>query len=160
MYSTMTFTEHTTFTMAFITPMSFKKPSMFFPIVLSGIFLNDIHKSNFCSLSTIAVTIEQKSLDSIAYAHCMPFGFGERFEFWLVIGICYCFSHLIGLLSVTWLSFLYKFTRFFIYFLFLTDEVPMLETWDYTVLSVLEVHRPFLYFDLYISLLCIIPQST
>ena len=27
--------------------------------------------------------------------------------------ICYCFSHLIGLFSVTWLSLLYKFTRVF-----------------------------------------------
>ena len=31
----------------------------------------------------------------------------------------------------------------FIYFLFLSDEGPMLETFDYTVLSLLAVHRPF-----------------
>ena len=30
--------------------------------------------------------------------------------------ICYCFSHLIGLLSVAWLSLLYKFTRLFYLF--------------------------------------------
>ena len=48
--------------------------------------------------------------------------------------ICYCFSHLIGLLSVKWLSLLYKFTRvFFIYFLFLSDEGPTLETLDHTI---------------------------
>ena len=40
---------------------------------------------------------------------------------------------MIGLFSVTWLSLLYKFTRFFIYFLFLSDEGPMLETLDYTI---------------------------
>ena len=32
--------------------------------------------------------------------------------FCILLCICYCFSHLIGLLSVTWLSLLYKFTRF------------------------------------------------
>ena len=42
----------------------------------------------------------------------------------------YCFSHLIGLFYVTWLSLLYKFTQFFIYFLFLCDEGPTL---DYTI---------------------------
>ena len=38
-----------------------------------------------------------------------------------------------SLLSVSWLSLLYKFTRFFIYFLFLSDEWPMLETLDYNI---------------------------
>ena len=61
--------------------------------------------------------------------------------FCILLCIC-CFSHLIGLLSVTWLSLLYKFTRFFIYFLFLSDEAPMLETLDY-ILSILAVQRPF-----------------
>ena len=30
-------------------------------------------------------------------------------------------------------SLLYKFTRFFIYFLFLSDEEPMVETFEYTI---------------------------
>ena len=61
--------------------------------------------------------------------------------------ICCCFSHLIGLLSVTQLSLLYKFTPFFIYFLFLPDEGPMVETLDYTI----RIGRTptFLFFDLY-----------
>ena len=65
--------------------------------------------------------------------------------FCILLCICYRFSHLIGLLSVTWLSPFYKFTRFLIYFLFLSDEGPMLETlghiyypyWQYTDLFVL-----------------------
>ena len=64
-------------------------------------------------------------------------------HYYALLCICYCFSHLIILLSVTWLSLLYKFTRFFIYFLFLSDEGPMLEMLDYTILYVLAVHRPF-----------------
>ena len=36
--------------------------------------------------------------------------------FCILLCICYCFSHLIGLRSVTWLSLLYKFTRFFYLF--------------------------------------------
>ena len=71
--------------------------------------------------------------------------------FCILLCICYCFSHLIGIFSVTWLSPLYKFTRFFIYFLFLSDEGPMLETLDY-ILSVLAVHRP-LYISISISTL-------
>ena len=70
--------------------------------------------------------------------------------------ICYCFSHLIGLLSVTWLSLLYKFTRFFTYFLFLSDEGSMLETLDHTFR--IGSTPTFLYFDLYLRLstLCFI----
>ena len=37
-------------------------------------------------------------------------------SYYALLCICYCFSHLIGLLSVTWLSLLYKFTRFFYLF--------------------------------------------
>ena len=37
--------------------------------------------------------------------------------YYALLCICYYLSHLIGLFSVTWLSLLYKFTRFFIYFL-------------------------------------------
>ena len=68
--------------------------------------------------------------------------------FCILLCICYCFSHLIGLLFVTWLSLLYKFTRFFIYFLFLSDEGPMLETLDYTIR--IRSTPTFLYFDLYL----------
>ena len=68
--------------------------------------------------------------------------------FCILLCICYCFSHLIGLHSVTWLSLLYKFTRFFIYFLFLSDEGPMLETLDYTIR--IGSIPTFLYFDLYL----------
>ena len=62
--------------------------------------------------------------------------------FCILLCICYRFSHLIGLLSVTWLSPFYKFTRFLIYFLFLSDEGPRLKTLGY-ILSVLAIHRPF-----------------
>ena len=48
--------------------------------------------------------------------------------------------HAFVIVSLTWLAYflsrdylLYKFTRFFIYFLFLPDEGPMLETLDYTI---------------------------
>ena len=68
--------------------------------------------------------------------------------FCISLCICYCFSHLIGLRSITWLSLLYKFTRFSIYFLFLSDEGPMLETLDYTIL--IGSTPSFLYFDLYL----------
>ena len=68
--------------------------------------------------------------------------------FCILLCICYCFSHLIGLRSVTWLSLFYKFTRFFIYFLFLSDEGPMLETLDYTIR--IGSIPTFLYFDLYL----------
>ena len=42
----------------------------------------------------------------------------------------------------------YKFTRFFIYFLFLSDEGPTLETLDYTIR--IGSTPTFLYFDLYL----------
>ena len=72
--------------------------------------------------------------------------------FCILLCICYCFSHLIGLLSVTWLPLLYKFTRFFIYFLFLSDEGQMLETLDFTIRigSTPNVS----YFDLYLYSSC------
>ena len=50
--------------------------------------------------------------------------------FCILLCICYCFSHLIGLFSVTWLFLFYKFTRFFID---LSDEGPTLETLDFTI---------------------------
>ena len=43
---------------------------------------------------------------------------------------------------------MYKFTRFFIYFLFLSDEGPMLETLDYTIR--IGSTPTILYFDLYL----------
>ena len=46
------------------------------------------------------------------------------------------------------LSLLYKFTRFSIYFLFLSDEGPMLETLGYTIR--IGSTPTFLYFDLYL----------
>ena len=51
-------------------------------------------------------------------------------------------------LSVTGLSLLYKFTQFLIYFLFLSDEGPMLEMLDYTIR--IGSTPTFLYFDLYL----------
>ena len=68
--------------------------------------------------------------------------------FCILLCICYCFSHLIALLAVTWLSLLYKFTRFLIDFLFLSDEGPMLETLDYAIR--IGSTPSFLYFDVYL----------
>ena len=45
-------------------------------------------------------------------------------------------------------SLLYKFIRFFIYFLFLSDEGPTLETLDFTIR--IGSTPTFLYFDLYL----------
>ena len=61
--------------------------------------------------------------------------------------------HLLLFLSPDWLTFChviisYKFTRFFIYFLFLSDEGPMLETLDYTIR--ISSTPTILYFDLYL----------
>ena len=58
--------------------------------------------------------------------------------------------HLLLFLSPDWLTFChviisYIFTRFFIYFLFLSDEGPMLETLDYTIR--IGSTPTFLYFD-------------
>ena len=47
--------------------------------------------------------------------------------------VCYCFSHLHDWLIFCHVVISYKFTRFFIYFLFLSVEGPMLETLDYTI---------------------------
>ena len=59
------------------------------------------------------------------------------------------------IVSLTWLAYFlshdylsYKFTRFFIYFLFLSDEGPMLETLDYNIR--IGSTPTFLYFDLYL----------
>ena len=52
--------------------------------------------------------------------------------FCILLCICYCFSHLIGLRSVTWLSLLYKFTRFYdkissLIFIFELDLISLAE---------------------------------
>ena len=64
--------------------------------------------------------------------------------------ICYCFSHLLGLLSVTWIDYLSSINSLdcFIYFLFLSDEETMLETLDYSIR--IGSTPTFLYFDLYL----------
>ena len=51
--------------------------------------------------------------------------------FCILLCICYYLTWLADFLSRDYL--LYKFTRFFIYFLFLSEEGPMLETLDYTI---------------------------
>ena len=61
--------------------------------------------------------------------------------FCILLCICYCYSHLIGWLSVTWLSLLYKFTRFFFIFCFSLTEGQYSK--HYSVLSILAVHRLF-----------------
>ena len=63
--------------------------------------------------------------------------------------------HLLLFLSPDWLTFChviisYKFTRFFIYVLFLSDEGPMLETLDHTIR--LGSAPFFLYFNIKITL--------
>ena len=70
--------------------------------------------------------------------------------FCILLCICYCFSHLIRLFPVTWLSLLYKFSRVLIYFLFLSDEGPTIETVHFTIRigSIIT----FLYFDLKLHL--------
>ena len=60
--------------------------------------------------------------------------------------VCYCFSHLHDWLIFCHVVISYKFTRFFIYFLFLSVEGPMLETLDYTIR--IGSTPTFLYFDL------------
>ena len=57
------------------------------------------------------------------------------------------FTAIITTRNLCQLSLLYKFTRFFIHFLFLSDEGPMLETLDYTIR--IGSTPTFLYFDLY-----------
>ena len=78
--------------------------------------------------------------------------------FCILLCICYCLSHLIGLFSVTWLSLLFKFTRFFIYFLFLSDEGPMLETLDYTIRigSTLTILYTLQYVIIMLTLYCMV----
>ena len=62
--------------------------------------------------------------------------------------------HFLLFISLDWLIFchviiLYKFTRLLIYFLFLSDEGPMLETLDYTIRIGSTTSILYLYFYLY-----------
>ena len=71
------------------------------------------------------------------------------------------YVHLLLFLSPDWLIFChmiisYKFTRFFIYFLFLSDEGPMLETLDFTIR--IAVLQPF-YISICISTLPLFNES-
>ena len=92
-----------------------------------------------------------KSVDLECKLHCSCSSTSHLFisRFRLVYCMCYCFSH--NLIDLIWLAYFllrdylsYKFTRFFIYFLLLSDEGPMLETLDYTI-RIGAVHRPFHY---------------
>ena len=53
--------------------------------------------------------------------------------------ICYCFSHLIGFFSVTWLSPLYKFTQFL--FIFCFYSVFIWSYWQYTNIHILRLQK-------------------
>ena len=58
-------------------------------------------------------------------------------------------GNLLSLYIVIWLSLLYKFTRFFIYFLFLSEKGPTLETLDYTIrIGSTPFRDVYLYFSL------------
>ena len=68
-------------------------------------------------------------------------------SYYALLCIYYCFSHLFGLFSVTWLFLLFKFTRCFIYFLFLSDEGPI-RSKRKIFISVSAVHQLFYQFRL------------
>ena len=138
------------------------------PFILTGLtndfllFDHILHSFCFC-LARADKSVDFSPSHSIVRVHPPPtfappprLLIGFKTSKWLtyfcfLLYICYCFSHLIGLLSVTWLSLLYKFTRFFIYFLFLSDEGPMLETLDNTIR--IGSTPTILYFE--VSLLCL-----
>ena len=65
----------------------------------------------------------------------MTWGKWNEFSFELLIFIHFptYINYLIGLFSVTWLSLLFKGIRFFIYFLFLSDEGPTLEKLSFII---------------------------
>ena len=63
--------------------------------------------------------------------------------FGILLCICYCFSHLIGLLSVTWLSLIYKFTRcFYFFFVSLWRRANVRNVSVYTTVSIRVTWRP------------------
>ena len=68
-------------------------------------------------------------------------------SYYALLYICYCFSHLIGLFSVTWLSLYINSLGFLFMFCFSLTK-PTLETLDFTIRI---VSAPtFSYFDLYL----------
>ena len=85
---------------------------------------------------------------------------GLRLVFWSTLKIAndlpiFASYYAFVIVSVTWLAYFlsrdylsYKFTQFFSYFLFLSDEGPMLETLDHTIR--IGSTPTFLYFDLYL----------
>ena len=75
----------------------------------------------------------------LVYSSTLNIGNDYFCVFLCIINICYCFSHMLVLFSVTWLALLHKFTRFFTYFLSLSDKKPMLETLDFSTYSVTSI---------------------
>ena len=111
-------------------------------------FIWTLHSFCFCGQKRWLLTF---SLYCLCSSTSPLFTSHLRLAYWSTLKIANdlpCCSHLIGLFSVTRLSLLYKFTRFLIYFLILTDEGPMLETLDYTIH--IGSTPTFLYFDLYL----------
>ena len=133
----------------------------YYNIMIFFYLITSLHSFRFCP-ARVDKSVDFSPFHSIVYIHPPPTylfrasaSFTDRLKnskwltyFCILLCICYCFSHLIGLRSVTYLSLLYKFTRFSIYFLFLSDEGPMLETIDYTIR--IGSTPTFLYFDLYL----------
>ena len=122
--------------------IAFRKPR-FVDLQDQSIVFLLCNKPNLCSKSILGATCWNSGGIPLKIAHDLPI----FASYYALLCICYCFSHLIGLLSVTRLSLLYKFTRFFIYFLFLSDERPTLETLHYTIR--IGSTPTFLYFDHY-----------
>ena len=68
-------------------------------------------------------------------------------NFLSLLCICYCFSHLIGLFSITWLFLLFKIPSIFnLFSVSLWRRTYTLETYDF--ISVSAVHQPFHQFRL------------
>ena len=66
------------------------------------------------------------------------FGLYENFRqiLFSTLTSCYCFSHLIFCHIIFFLVYIYKFTRFCIHSMFLSDEGPTLEAVDFTLSAV------------------------
>ena len=102
-------------------------------LIFFSFFLSDEGKAN-AWVETLDYTIRIGSTPTVLYfdlyyqrARYVNFiphaGLSDGYYIFLhLLCICYCFSHLIGLLSVTWLSLLYKFAWFLNFFLFLSDQ--------------------------------------
>ena len=92
-----------------------------------------IHCFCFC-LACADKSSDFSPFHSIVYVHppptyslCASASFTDRLKnskwlthFCILLCICYCFSQLIGLFSVTWSFLLYKFTRFILFFYFVS----------------------------------------